>query len=145
MKASEFKQFPMLADMSEQDLEAVAELLEERSASAGVSLFRQGSDAEGLVLITKGKVNLESRRVPDKTALGPGDALAAVSLFAVGAHEATAIAETKCEYLLLPRTSFCRLADDAPRTACRLAEAVVIQLSDLIRDGLDDITDSEAG
>ena len=60
MKASDFKQFPMLADLSEQDLEAVAELLEEKTASAGVPLFREGSGAEGLLLINRGKVMANS-------------------------------------------------------------------------------------
>ncbi len=136
MSKIDFKEFPLLADLSEQDLEALSEVLEEKSASAGVALFREGSEAEGLVLITSGKVSVESRRSSDRMSLGAGEALAAVSLFVVGPHEATAIAECRCNYLLLPRTAFCRLSDDAPRTACRLAESVVSELADVLREGL---------
>ena len=141
MNAAQFKQFPLLKDLTEQDLEAVIEVLEEKSASAGAPLFREGSEAEGLVLITSGKVNLESRRTADTTSVGPGEALATVSLFGVGPHEVTAIAETRCEYLLLPRTSFYRLTDDAPRTASRLAEVVVNDLAGLVRESFDEMAD----
>jgi hypothetical protein len=38
---------------------------------------------------------------------------------------------------MLPRTSYRRLVDDYPRTACRLAEAIVDDVAGLVRPVLD--------
>ena len=137
MNARDLKQFALLAELGEADREAVAELLEERTASQGVALFREGSEAEGLVLVTRGTARLESRRSTDQVDLRAGDSLGALSLVAVGSREATAIAETSVTYWLLPRTSFRRLAEDHPRSACRLAEAILVETAGSMRDALD--------
>ncbi len=137
MSQVDLKQFPLLAELGEPDREALLEVLEERKASAGVPLFREGSEAEGLVLIVAGEVELQSRRSPEAVRLGPGAAIGGLSLLVVGPREVTAVARAACRYLLLPRTSFRRLVDDAPRTACRLTEAIAAELSAVVREGLD--------
>lgn len=137
MNASDLKAFALLAELGEDDREALSDVLEERKVSAKVPLFREGSEAEGLVLIARGEVEVKSRRSGERFRAGPGTCLGAVSLLAVGARECTAVALAPVVYWLLPRTSFRRLVDDAPRTACRLAEAVAIELATSVREGLD--------
>ena len=139
MSSTDLKTFPLLAEFDEEDRELLGELLEQRNASKGVALFREGSEAEGLVLVVSGKVRLESQRRVEQETVGPGAALGALSLVVVGPREATAIAPSACTFLLLPRTSFRRLAEDYPRTACRLAEAIVSEVASTLRDGLDSI------
>ncbi|MCZ6463369.1 MAG: cyclic nucleotide-binding domain-containing protein [Proteobacteria bacterium] len=139
MSSTDLKAFSLLAEFGEEDRAALGELLEEQNASKGVALFREGSEAEGLVLIVSGEVRLESQRRVEQEILGPGAALGALSLVVVGPREATAIAQSACTFLLLPRTSFRRLAEDYPRTACRLAEAIVSEVASTLRDGLESI------
>jgi len=134
--ATELKRFPLLAELGEDDREALLDVLEERRVSGGVPLFREGSESEGLVLLVEGEVQLGSRRGGEPCLLGPGSALGALSLLRVGRREVTAVAETPCRYLLFPRTSYRRLVDDAPRTACRLAEAIASELAAAIQESL---------
>lgn len=137
MSQVDLKQFGLLAELDEVDREALFEVLEERKASSGVPLFREGSEAEGLVLLVAGEVELKSRRSAETARLGPGSTIGALSLLVVGPREVSAIAQAPCRYLLFPRTSYRRLVDDAPRTACRLTEAIIAELSAAIREGLD--------
>jgi CRP-like cAMP-binding protein len=139
MNAAELKRFPLLAEFDDEDREALAELVDEHTASKGVPLFREGSEAEGLLLVLSGDVRLESRRTGSSDRVGAGAALGALSLMVVGPREATALAESACRVLLLPRTSFHRLTSDHPRTACRLAEAIVREMAATLRDGLEAI------
>ncbi len=142
MNEADLKPFPLLSEMREEDREALVELLEEQSVSARVPLFREGSEAEGLVLVARGEVRVESRRCEETFTAGPGTCLGAVSLLLVGPRECSAIAESPVVYYLLPRTSFRRLMDDSPLTACRLAEAIAIDLAGSVREGLDEIAAS---
>lgn len=137
--AGDLKRFSLLVDFCDEDREELLALLEEKSLMAGRSLFREGTEAESLVLLLSGSVQLKSARAGELGRVGEGSALGAVSLVSVGPREATAIAETPCEVLLLPRTSFRRLVEDAPRTACRLSEAIARELAGLVRPGLDQL------
>lgn len=137
MTAADLKEFDLLAELDEDDREALTEVLEERRVSAKVPLFREGSEAEGLVLLAKGAAEVKSRRTRSAFVAGPGTCLGAISLLAIGKRECSAIATEPVTYWLLPRTSFRRLVDDAPRAACRLAEAVAIELATAVRAGLD--------
>ena len=100
-------------------------------------LFREREEASGLVLVVEGRVRLESSRAGELGSVGPGTALGAVSLVAVGPREASAVADSACCVLLLRRSTFRRLADDAPRAACRLAEAIACDAAALLRAGLE--------
>ena len=57
--------------------------------------------------------------------------------------EASLIAETPCTYLVFPRTAYHRLAEDYPRTACRLSESIFEELAGVLREGLDKIATCE--
>lgn len=137
MNAADLKPFAILTELRENDREAICELLEERRASRGVALFREGSEAEGLVLLASGEARLEAKRSGRKLALKPGDAVGGLSLIVVGPRECTAIAEEPCVFWIFPRTSFRRLVEDAPHAACRLTEAILIETAGVLRDSLD--------
>lgn len=137
MTADRLKAFTLLASFTDDDRDALAELLDEREVRAGRRIFTEGTEAEGMVLVTAGAVRIESRRTGASEVVEAPLALGALSLVAVGPRECTAVAESPCEVLLLPRTSFRRLVDDHPRTACRLTEGLIDDASTLIRAGLD--------
>jgi len=133
----ELKQFALLAEFGEEDREALGELLEEQILAAGRRIFSEGNEADGLVLIVEGSARLESRRTGDSEVIGAGNTLGSLSLVALGPREITAKATTACTLLRLSRESFRRLVEDHPRTACHLLEAVVADLSSLVRRDLD--------
>jgi len=136
-EAEALKRFSLLTEFSEEDREQLLEVLDERTLRAGRTLFREGSESDGMLLIVSGTVKLEASRLREPQILSAGSALGAVSLLAVGPREATATSTEACELWFLPRTSFRRLVDDAPRTAFRLLEAVSRELAAAIRPALD--------
>ena len=145
MSPAALKTFALLAEFSDDDREALAELLEERKLPSGKSAFREGAEGEGLVLLAEGTLNLKSKRYGGfvGTLQAPYH-LGASSLFAMGKREVTALADGPCTIWLLSRSGLARLAEDAPRAAFRLAEAAVAELSSLTRQGIDDLVASDS-
>lgn len=138
MKASELKQFALLAEFTEEEREVLADLLEERALPDGKSAFREGAESEGMLLLVEGRLELKSKRTGSVVGVVEAPAhLGAASLFGFGKREVTARSDGGATIHLLPRAGLPRLADDAPRAAFRLAEAVAIELAGLVRSGLD--------
>jgi CRP-like cAMP-binding protein len=146
MISAELKRFALLAEFSDEDREALADLLDVKDLRDGQRAFREGSHADGLVLLVEGSLKLMNRRHGDQlgTLTGPYH-LGAASLFSIGKREVTAIAEGPCKLWLLPRAALSRLAEDAPTAAFRLAEAVAAELAGLTRQGLDALADMNRG
>ena len=145
MKADELKHFSLLTEFSDEDREALVELLEVRKLPSGKSAFREGSEAEGLVLLAEGTLNLKSKRYGGFVGtLSAPYHLGAASLVAVGRREVTALADGPCTIWLLRRSGLSRLAEDAPRAAFRLAEAALVELAGLTRQGIDDLVSSDS-
>jgi CRP-like cAMP-binding protein len=135
--AADLKTFALLADLSEDERELVADLLERLALDDGEQLFAEGQESEGLVLVEKGALLLSSRRAGALGQLAAGETLGAVSLVTVGPREATAVASGATHVAVLSRESFRRLADDAPRAACRMLEVALSDLASAVRDGLE--------
>lgn len=136
MSADALKGFAPFADLSDAERAEVADLLEVRSLAPGETLFSEGDDADSLVLVASGALELECRRARESGRVGPGAALGGLALFAVGVREASAVGGEPSEVLLLRRGEFLRLAEDSPRTACRLAMALLAELAAAARSAL---------
>lgn len=133
MSGDELKAFGPFADLSETERGEIVELLELRRLSPGETLFVEGDDADSLVLVHEGTLQLESRRSRDSATFGPGAVLGGMALFAIGARETSAAGMDRAEVLLLRRENFLRLAEDSPRTACRIAMALSADLAAMVR------------
>ena len=144
MTAADLKRFPILAELSDDDRDALFDLLEAQTFRPGRSVFRETAEADGLVFIVSGSVRLSSQRRADLGTLGEGTVLGTASLLALGRREATAKAEDNCEVLVLHRTAYRRLVEDYPRTACRLTEAIAQDLASLLRETLDPLAPAPA-
>lgn len=144
MNPEDLKQFSLLVELSDEEREFVAELLEERKLPDGKSAFREGSEGEGLVLLEAGHLKLKSRRTGSEVGVLEAPAhLGAASLFRLGNREVTAIADGPSTIWTLSRSGLSRLLDDSPRAAFRLAEAVASELVALMRSGLDTLVEQE--
>jgi CRP-like cAMP-binding protein len=135
----ELKRFALLAEFTEDDCLAIMQVLEPASLIAGRRLFREGGQSDGMALVVEGTVRLECRRTEQQLRVGAGTALGTLSLVGMGPRESTAVSETPCEILWLRRSEFRRLVDDAPRTACRLLEAIAGEFAGRVRRELDSI------
>jgi CRP-like cAMP-binding protein len=136
LNPQELKEFACFADLSDEEREVFAELLEEVGIETGEEIFREGEEADGLVLVASGCVRLERRGGELGGSVTDGAILGALSLVAPGKREVTAVAETPCRVLWMPRSAYRRIAEDAPRAACRFIEHVLSDLVTLIRHGL---------
>ena len=141
MTGPELKRFALFAEFTEADCDALMEVLEPAAVPADRTLFREGRESDGLALLMDGTVQLKSGRLGEQTQAGAGTALGAMSLVGMGPRESTVRTETACDILWLRRSDFRRLVDDAPRTACRLLEAIAGEFASLVRADLDDFSD----
>ena len=140
MTAGDLKRFALFAEFSEEEREIVVDLLEERNLPDGKSIFREGSESDGLVLLQEGRMKLKSKRTG--AIVGIVEApfqIGAASLFSLGNREVTALATGPATVWLLPRAGLARLSGDAPLAAFRLAEAVAGELAGLVRHRLDSL------
>jgi CRP-like cAMP-binding protein len=139
MNEIDLKRFSLLSDLADCDREAVAGLLEPIELRPGQQFFREGQEAEGLLLIDRGELRLESERSGDLGASGEGTALGGLSLLVTGSREVTAVAVDAARVLQLSRPAFLRLAEDYPRTGLRLVQAIIVEFAGTVREGLDRI------
>ena len=137
MSAPDTKLFALLGELSDDERELVADLLEPLELEKGEQLFAEGQEAEGLYFVERGALELSSQRVGKLGRASAGEALGSLSLVAVGPREATAVAGDPSRLWLLSRESFRRLAYDSPRAACRILEAALADFAGAVRDELD--------
>lgn len=138
MNAADLKTIPLLAEFGDEDREAIVELLEEQDVAAGRRIFSEGEESEGLVLLLEGRVRLELRSGEVLGHLDAGAALGGISLVAFGKRGTTVFCEGMCRVARLERSGYRRLADDYPRTACRLVEAILKQLGEDVHEAFED-------
>lgn len=133
----ELKRFAPFADLGEEELELLEELLEEQRLVRGQPLQREGTEGEGLVLVEEGALRLETAREGALGRLGAGQVFGGLSLASVGPRAVSAVAEEETRVRVLSRTAFHRLTEDAPRAACRILEATLGEVAGTLRGGLD--------
>ena len=100
-------------------------------------MLREGEDSEGLVLVTEGKLSMQTEAGHEGKLEAPV-ALGAAALVTIGVRAMTAVAEEPCTVHILTRTAFHRFAEDAPRAAVRILEAVITDMAGLLREGAGD-------
>jgi CRP-like cAMP-binding protein len=136
----ELKRFQLLAELEEAEREIIAEFLEPVALDAGVELFAAGEQSEGLCFVAGGGVRVRSERLDDAALeLGVGAALGGWSLVASGPREVHAETTSPSRILVLRRSAFRRFADEEPRAACRLLEAILRDAARLGREALSDL------
>ena len=96
MTARDLKRFAILGELSEDDRQALFDLLEPKIVRRGRSIYRQTAEAEELIFVVSGTVHLTSGLAPELAPVAEGQVLGIASLFAPGPREATAKAETDC-------------------------------------------------
>jgi CRP/FNR family transcriptional regulator len=124
--------FALLEEIGEQERLELARYLVERELAAGAELFREGDEADEMLLLSSGRVRLEHDGQP-LGAVGRGEVLGALAIIAVGARECDALVEEPTRVLALSRTSYQRLRSECPSAALRLQEAILRTLAGSVR------------
>jgi len=143
--ASELKRFALFADLVDAERDELASLLEEREASAGETLFDEGDEADALLLVLEGRLELKSRCRTETLSVGAGETIGGLSLFAVGTRGVAAVGAEESALRVLRREDFLRFAEDHPRAAFRIAAALASDVAQHARATLPSVDPSEAG
>jgi len=124
-----YRRVPLFAACSKKDLRMVAAHAEKVHAEAGRALTTEGESGREFFMVVEGNgvVTRNGRRVGK---VGPGDAFGELALLDGGIRNATVVAQTPMELLVLTRPSFVKMLDDAPGFATALLRGVARRLQD---------------
>ena len=133
MRAAAFlRNVPVLAGLSEELLERLADDVEEVRVRAGDWIMREGEAAESAFIVRSGRIEVIDERPPEALirVLRRGDVLGELALLRQGTRSASARARRDAELFELSRAGFEGLIQDAPSFALGLTRAMGAQLAD---------------
>jgi CRP-like cAMP-binding protein len=120
---------PLLANCTKQQLQAIGKIATDIDIPAGTVLMAEGSAAHEFVIIMSGQATV--KRAGRKIAtLGPNDVVGELALLAHRPRNATVVAETDMEVLVVQQQSFTPLLDNVPGLARKLLSTVAERLAD---------------
>jgi NTE family protein len=132
MRAAAFlRNVPVLAGLSEELLERLADEVDEVRVQAGDWIMREGEAAQGAFIVRSGRVEVIDERPPEALirVLRRGDVLGELALLREGTRSASARARRDTEMFELSRAGFEALIQDAPSFALGLTRAMGAQLA----------------
>ena len=125
--------FPILRELSAEQIESLRPFFEEVSFDDGHTLYSHGDESSELLLITEGGVSLELE--DEKLGeLPAGSALGGTSLVRIGKRGCSAYARGKISALRLSRESYLRLRAEEPQSALALQEGILRSFADVAEE-----------
>src|SRR4051812_869588 len=120
-------QVPLFSALSRRELALVAKRAEDVVVPAGKVLVSEGDTGNQFFVIMSGTAKL-TRRGRKIATLGPGDSFGELALLDKHPRNATAIAETPMELVVIGQREFAGLIDDVPGFARKLLAAMAARL-----------------
>jgi CRP/FNR family transcriptional regulator len=128
----ELKEFRILSDLKEKDLEKLRETVRKINYGRGEIIFQEGAPAFGFYLIFEGMVKLVKRSMRAKSQIlkivGPGEILGETTLFDKGSHNAYAKTLDPVIVGFVERGDFFYFLERHPKTIFRLYEKLSEEL-----------------
>lgn len=121
---------PMFSACSKKDLQLVAKTADELTVNAGSELTLEGGSGREFFVIVDGKAKV-TRGGKQVATLGPGDFFGELSLLDKAPRNATVIAETPLDVLVLEQRSFTALLAEVPSIARKLMIGMARRLNEL--------------
>lgn len=132
MSVERLREIPLFAELSDDSLQALADLATEFEAPAGQVMIRAYDPGLGMFVIEQGTVvvDLGEREVE----LGPGEFFGELALLIPeGVRAARVRAGTDVRCLAIARDDFAQLLDREPRIAVAMLPVLARRLSDELR------------
>lgn len=117
------RRVPLLSQFTEDQLRLLAFSAETMQVSKGGTVFNEGERADGGIVLTIGKVQLETgmgRDARPQGTYGPGTLFGENALMTEGKRPARAVALEDCELIRIRRALFSRMLQEFPETARKL-------------------------
>jgi CRP/FNR family transcriptional regulator/CRP/FNR family cyclic AMP-dependent transcriptional regulator len=127
-KADMLRRVPIFADLSDQELDVLAESLRKRTFAKGMIIFHKDSPGRNLYIIESGKVRIfilsESGQEISLNIYGPGDFFGELALLNGLPRSAGAVVMEHTVTLTLQRDDFLRLLQERPKIAMDIMRAL---------------------
>jgi CRP/FNR family transcriptional regulator/CRP/FNR family cyclic AMP-dependent transcriptional regulator len=131
-KVIALRNVPFFADLSDPELEALADSLEKRTFGKGMIIFHKDSPGQTLYIIESGKVRIfilsESGQEISVNIYGPGDTFGELALLDGLPRSAGAVAMERTVTFALHRDDFLRHLEACPRMAQSIIEVLSTRL-----------------
>lgn len=125
----------LFADCDEEELEHLAQVLDEVTVPAGRALTDQGTPGREACIIVSGTADVV-RDGDVVSTLGPGDYFGELSLLDAGPRNASVIATSEMDLLVMNRRQFNTVLDSVPGLARRLLTSTARRLREATGDDL---------
>ena len=123
------RRVPLFAELGEDDLQCVADAVNEVEVPAGQLLVQPGTAGSGMFFIADGTAVVETKR--DEIELGPGQFFGELALISEDATRTARVqAKTDLRCLALDRASFRTLVAEHPEVAASLLEVALGRLAE---------------
>lgn len=135
-RAALLRRIPIFAELSEEDLSALAQRAIEKQYEAGNQLFLEGEPCRGLYLLIEGAVKISktssSGREVMLALISAPSGVAEVTVFDGDPYPASAIATQKCVALFIDARDFFQLCHSHPAIAWQSLRVVGRRLRQLV-------------
>jgi CRP-like cAMP-binding protein len=106
--------FPLLADLPDAELDALAETMTEVAVDAGVQVVTLDDYGAAVYFIELGEADVRTDSGDETQALGPGDSFGEIALLLTGLRTATVVSRTPMRLLSLSGHDFERIRARVP-------------------------------
>jgi CRP-like cAMP-binding protein len=123
------RRIPIFAELGDDNLQCVADAVNEVEVPAGQLLVQPGTAGSGMFFIAEGTAVVETKR--DEVELGPGQFFGELALMSEDATRTARVqAKTDLRCLALDRASFRTLVAEHPEVAASLLEVALGRLAE---------------
>ncbi len=125
------RRIPLLSDLSDADLDRLAQTADQRSAEPGELVITQGDAADGLYVVLRGEVEVFSVGAEEEVLLaveGPGSFVGEMALLEEGPRSASVRAVVASEFLVIGPDEFRDLLEVSPATSLSILRTVMARL-----------------
>jgi CRP/FNR family transcriptional regulator, cyclic AMP receptor protein len=129
-RLSQFRDLPLFAGCTPEQLEEIDRLADEVSVPAGRTVLHQGDLGQEFALIVEGEADIVKDGETVAT-LGPGRYFGEVALLDSITRTASVVARTDLVLQVLDRRGFNTLLDDQPRLARSMLKGLAHRLAEL--------------
>lgn len=134
---STLRQCRMFADLSSENLEAVAGVCSHRSLEKGEMLFREGSKAEGFYVLQSGAISVFTITPDGREQIicvfRPPESFAEVTLATLEAYPANAVALEPSKVIVVQRAGFRDLICRKPELSLHMLASMSLHLKHLVQ------------
>ncbi|MGH2793859.1 MAG: cyclic nucleotide-binding domain-containing protein [Actinomycetota bacterium] len=130
MDAKRLKTIPLFKELSDKELQRVAQLADEVEVPEGSHLADEGRFAHEFFVIEEGKADVvhDGKNLAE---LGPGDFFGEIALIKTERRTASVIAKTPMSLIVMFGPNFRSVASDLPAVAAKINGAIEARCEDL--------------